>query len=514
MKIIKIFLASSSELKKEREQFEIFINRKNKILVKDKVFLELIIWEDFIDSMSPTRLQSEYNKAIEKCNIFISLFFTKVGKYTKEEFETAFKDFQNKGSIKYLYTYFKETKNISVTKNNRKDLNSLWDFQEFLEELGHFQTNFETTEGLLKHFNEQLDKIDFSEFQEQNKSSSISFITENLEHELRQLKCNKNKFSKLEKDINFEQFENIDWEDLIEHIEYDNCVLFIGQGISIDDNGNSIHENFYKQLNSHRIKYNEKDYFFMPKTENYIKSKVINFYNNKFIDENQQAYSLLNKLTQLPFSLIVSICPDDTMHRIYEHYDKEHRFLFFNGKKQDLEEATINNPVLYNLLGNAGFNGKYIFTHKQFYDYMKVNQEVKLPMEIESKIQEAVHYIFLGVDFNKWYNRLLLFSLDLEIEKDSYAFNMQNIDNINKEFIEKQFNVSFIETNFPDFVDALLFKSQEAKLNQCLLDEFVEKSLKKLENISNLTNENALAEISTIKEKIKNIKKLYNNAVL
>ena len=30
IKIIKIFLASSSELKDDREQFEIFINRKNK----------------------------------------------------------------------------------------------------------------------------------------------------------------------------------------------------------------------------------------------------------------------------------------------------------------------------------------------------------------------------------------------------------------------------------------------------------------------------------------------------
>jgi hypothetical protein len=37
----KVFLASSSELKGYREQFEIFINRKNKDWVDKGVFLEL-----------------------------------------------------------------------------------------------------------------------------------------------------------------------------------------------------------------------------------------------------------------------------------------------------------------------------------------------------------------------------------------------------------------------------------------------------------------------------------------
>lgn len=34
VKTIKIFLASSSELKEDRAQFEIFINRKNKEYIK------------------------------------------------------------------------------------------------------------------------------------------------------------------------------------------------------------------------------------------------------------------------------------------------------------------------------------------------------------------------------------------------------------------------------------------------------------------------------------------------
>ncbi|MGH8508926.1 MAG: GUN4 domain-containing protein, partial [Gammaproteobacteria bacterium] len=81
----KIFLASSAELKGDRDQFEIFIGRKNKDWVDQGVFIELIVWEDFLDAVSKTGLQNEYNNAIRECDIFVMLFCTKVGQYTEEE---------------------------------------------------------------------------------------------------------------------------------------------------------------------------------------------------------------------------------------------------------------------------------------------------------------------------------------------------------------------------------------------------------------------------------------------
>jgi len=94
MQTKKLFLASSSELQEDRKEFEIFINRKNKEWVSQGGFIELIVWEDFLDAVSQTRLQDEYNQAIRECDVFVMLFFTKVGKYTAEEFETAFGQFK------------------------------------------------------------------------------------------------------------------------------------------------------------------------------------------------------------------------------------------------------------------------------------------------------------------------------------------------------------------------------------------------------------------------------------
>ena len=73
----KIFLASSSELKEDREKFEILINRKNQQWHDRGVFLDLEEWENFLDALSKSRLQDEYNKAIKECDIFVMLFWTR-----------------------------------------------------------------------------------------------------------------------------------------------------------------------------------------------------------------------------------------------------------------------------------------------------------------------------------------------------------------------------------------------------------------------------------------------------
>jgi formylglycine-generating enzyme required for sulfatase activity len=153
----KIFLASSSELKEDRKEFEIFISRRNKAWVSQGVYLELVQWEDFLDALSQTRLQDEYNKAIKDCDLFVMLFFTKVGQYTAEEFETAFGQFKATNKP-FIFTYFKDA-DISTGNANKKDLMSLWTFQEKLDDLGHFYTRYKNIDELKLHFSQQLDKL-------------------------------------------------------------------------------------------------------------------------------------------------------------------------------------------------------------------------------------------------------------------------------------------------------------------------------------------------------------------
>lgn len=61
---IKIFLASSAELKDERDQFDLYFRQQNDELRKQGLYLKIIRWENFLDAMSESRLQDEYNKEV------------------------------------------------------------------------------------------------------------------------------------------------------------------------------------------------------------------------------------------------------------------------------------------------------------------------------------------------------------------------------------------------------------------------------------------------------------------
>ena len=156
MQIIKIFLASSSELKPDREQFEIFINRKNKESIKDNIFFELVLWEDFLTALSKTRSQDEYNKAIQECEVFVALFCTKVGKYTNEEFLVALETFKN-SDRPLIFTYFKNTP--INTGDITPEIMTLLTFKQKLHDMDHFYQSYTDDNDLKHQFDDQITKF-------------------------------------------------------------------------------------------------------------------------------------------------------------------------------------------------------------------------------------------------------------------------------------------------------------------------------------------------------------------
>jgi internalin A len=156
-KTIKIFLASSKELREDRDEFDLYFRQQNDQYRKKGIYLEIVRWENFLDAMSSNRLQDEYNREVRTCDIFVSLFETKTGSYTEEEFDVAHQAFKKNGKPR-IYTYFKQT-SISPTDANREALKSLWDFQDKLKAMEHFPTEYKNTEHLKQHFKDQLEKL-------------------------------------------------------------------------------------------------------------------------------------------------------------------------------------------------------------------------------------------------------------------------------------------------------------------------------------------------------------------
>lgn len=157
IKTITIFLASSEELREDRDAFDLYFRQQNDRLCQQGVYWKIVRWENFLDAMSDTRLQDEYNRKVESCDIFVSLFKTKTGSYTEEEFDVAHRAFKKQGTPR-IYTFFQDAQ-VSTVSGTRNDLQSLWKFQDKLSELGHFWTRYKNTEDLHLRFRGQLDKL-------------------------------------------------------------------------------------------------------------------------------------------------------------------------------------------------------------------------------------------------------------------------------------------------------------------------------------------------------------------
>ncbi|MBR5272235.1 MAG: tetratricopeptide repeat protein, partial [Clostridia bacterium] len=97
--------------------------------------LQPLLCENFDDAYTTIRKQEEYNEKIRESEFCFFIFFTKVGEYTREEFDVAREQFEKTGSPK-IYTYFK-----IIEDGSGED--SLYAFMEELEKtFGHYYGTF------------------------------------------------------------------------------------------------------------------------------------------------------------------------------------------------------------------------------------------------------------------------------------------------------------------------------------------------------------------------------------
>ena len=147
MKTIKIFLASSEELKDERLEMTDLVSRLNQTFKGRGIQLELKRWEYMDSSMGDQRKQDEYNNVLRECDICLVLFWRKFGSYTGEELDVAYQCYKNKHKPEKIYVFFKNPDDEDVTTE-------LKEFTKSYESRygGHFFYKFLTVDSLKLEF--------------------------------------------------------------------------------------------------------------------------------------------------------------------------------------------------------------------------------------------------------------------------------------------------------------------------------------------------------------------------
>lgn len=150
MKTIKVFIASSDELKPERDKFDTLFNHLNSIFTARGIRLEPVKWEFLDSSMGRLHKQEEYNREIKKCDICVVMFWQKFGDYTDEELRVADAEMRAGRKPVKIYVFFKEPGDVSQDLQEFKD--------SFDKAYGHFYGKFDGSDKLQLDFVMQLER--------------------------------------------------------------------------------------------------------------------------------------------------------------------------------------------------------------------------------------------------------------------------------------------------------------------------------------------------------------------
>lgn len=223
---MRIFIASSNDLFQERKDFRLFLYDQD---------LKPVVWENIDQSITKERFQDRINEHhLNTSDIVVFMIKSKLGKYTKEEFEEACKSLGNTISKIYVY-FFKESKdNI-----DDEQLLEILTLKKYLKTFGDLYQEINNYQELEHHF---LTQIKYFNIPNKEKCTQDIIIQETKYQENQKIKkiciytaSPLNTSIELNLGIIFNQFKKFNIEihhkilnedSLLEHYEFDLCFIF------------------------------------------------------------------------------------------------------------------------------------------------------------------------------------------------------------------------------------------------------------------------------------------------
>ena len=154
MKNITVFLASSDELKNDRNSFHSLVASLDEIFEPRGYRIRCRRWEDFSAFCTGSRTQDDYNRIVRASDICICMFHRKAGEYTIEELNQALDEYVKSQSHPKTFVYIR-----ALIEGEMED-EALKRFKEDLfDRVGHYWCNYATDDAMKLHFVMQLERI-------------------------------------------------------------------------------------------------------------------------------------------------------------------------------------------------------------------------------------------------------------------------------------------------------------------------------------------------------------------
>jgi len=287
----------------------------------------------------------------------------------------------------------------------------------------------------------------------------------------------------MEKDYQFKLNELVE-----KGLNKSSCVLFIGPEF-IKFNDKDCHLAFYDTLpnddgdnvSKKKVRYdsNEKIWHFYSKQIQREFYYLFADYLEKNRDISNPVY---HKLASIPFPLIVSLIPDDTLQVAFSQYENFNFSFKSFMLDNEVPEPSGNHLLIYNIYGNI-INKTYVASHVDYLNFIMQYAKEDFPRNFKAAIRKANYLVFVGFEFDKWYNILLLYILNNinDNSAENCAVEEQSAEELYKKLSDRDLNLFFIEKNSEQFIDDL-FTNEKITLREIIPQkEYVMKMIKSIQ---------------------------------
>jgi len=251
-----------------------------------------------------------------------------------------------------------------------------------------------------------------------------------------------------------------EWDALVQGISDQQCILFVGPECYSLATDTTQAASLSAYLKEHQatlnIRVQENGWFHLQKggSDGPAYSAIRRFYKNAAPDST----ALLAQIAKIPFHLLLSLTPDYHLRTAFEQQNFPHRFEAYirNEPNRDTQAPTKALPLIFNVMGELQQRNSLILTYNDFYDYIESTfTGNSMSTLLTNNIMDAQYFLFLGIPFDQWFVQLFMRILRQHREKEGKTKFAPLANGINADVFSEQYNIKFINTNIPAFVQEL-----------------------------------------------------------
>ncbi len=271
------------------------------------------------------------------------------------------------------------------------------------------------------------------------------------------------------------------WKIPLDRIKKQKCALILGPDLATSSTGKTHQEALADFLNTNSsldsALTSEELFPFsnaQPALRLEAQMEVQQFFEQLAYDE------LYTQLAEIPFHLIISLSPDSLMYQGLEISGRDFQYGYYRkgmNPSNIPEPPSQDKPLLYQMLGRFEEEDSLILTYNDLFKYIKgIFGNYSLPEQLQLSVNSCNYFIFLGVQYEKWYLKLLLQLLDLhEQEKLIDACHNPQLQREMEGFYTNYLSIKFVQSDVHQFISGLhkAWKDQQGQ-KESRVDEQLE----------------------------------------